>query len=143
MSKKIFSKIFRHSARNGYWYVGVSGYDYYGRDHSPGGIALGKVLDRYPLLQERWTGGISDSPANVWSLSRKLTLLDGEIVEKSCPSSFPPINGVWVSGINVARFLCYEMGIKQPRRWPDEDEIPSHDELLSKLSVDSFAKRGS
>lgn len=132
-AERLFSEVFRNSGREGYWYVGISGFNYYGRDQPPGGRALGSILDRFPLLQERWAGGVMDSPVNVWALKRSLLLLDGKIVEESCPSGFPPVDGVWVSGMKVARFLCYEIGIKQPRRWPGEQSIPSHDELLADL----------
>ena len=136
-----FSDVFRRSGRTKGWRVGPSDFDPYSNHNLPGGPLLGPVIQRYALLCGRWVTRFTDSPANPLHLVRKLDLLDGSITEEMSPR-FPPINGVWVNGENACRFLCYELGIKQPRRWSGELLIPTHEQLVA-LALRSGSSRAS
>ena len=42
-------------------------------------------------------------------------------------------NGKQVIGYSCVRYFCYELGLKQPRKWRDENEIPTHESLQQEI----------
>jgi hypothetical protein len=65
------------------------------------------------------------------SVDRTFEFLDGGFHSDFGNSVIP--HGAWVWGRKAIRFLCYELNIKQRRRWDGEDKIMSHGELLQEI----------
>ena len=42
-------------------------------------------------------------------------------------------NAKQVIGYSCVRYFCYELGLKQPRKLPGENEIPTHESLLQEI----------
>ena len=74
----------------------------------------------------------SDSPVNAVAIYRTFPFLDGGFISRE-GNYFHGLKGAWVLGRKALRFVCYEIGVKQPRRFPDESVVPEYRHLLAEL----------
>ena len=63
---------------------------------------------------------------------RTYTFLDGVFTSSEGNYLFER-KGAWVWGRKAFRYLCYELGLRQRRRFPGELSIPSHADLETEL----------
>jgi hypothetical protein len=42
--------------------------------------------------------------------------------------------GTWIHGRRALRFILYRLGLRQPRKFPSEPEIPSHAALVAEVN---------
>ncbi len=74
----------------------------------------------------------SDSPGGVAATYRRYAFIDGGFVSKE-GNYFYGSKGSWVIGRKALRYICYELSLTQPRRFPDEQKIPTHIDLKDEI----------
>lgn len=103
---------------------------YYGMEAYP--VNWVKLIQTCRRLELPYTEEESDSPVNAIATIRTFPFLDGGLISRE-GNYFVGLKGTWIIGIRAVRFVCYEVGIHQPRRFRGEKEIPSFRELFAQI----------
>lgn len=74
----------------------------------------------------------SGSPVNATSIHRTMSFLDGGFISRE-GNYFCGLKGAWVVGRKALRYVCYEIGVEQPRRLPGESVVPEYHQLLAEV----------
>ena len=82
---------------------------------------------RLPSEEMEWA-----TPVNPTQIIRNFPFLDGGVVSRG-GNYFVGSKGTWVTGQQAFRFVCYELGLRQPRRFKGETEIATHEALLARI----------
>jgi hypothetical protein len=103
---------------------------YYGRSKAPDDwLKLIQTCRRLELPHQEYE---TSSPANPTQIIRNFPFLDGGLMSRE-GDYFYGIKGTWILGRQALRFVCYEVGVEQPRRFKGEESIPSHQTLLEAI----------
>jgi hypothetical protein len=108
----------------------IFGECYYGKEEYP--LNWLKLIQACRRLELPFTEEESDSPVNATAIVRSFPFLDGGLISRE-GNYFFGLKGAWVIGHRALRFVCYEMGIEQPRRFKTEAHIPSFLELFAQI----------
>lgn len=99
--------------------------------------ALLEICQRYGMVRTSFSTG---SPANASTYEDYAAFLDGGLMSKA-GSYLAGLHGAWIVGRTALRFLCFELGLAQPR-WPTASApAPSHDELIRAILVQVATER--
>ena len=92
-----------------------------------------RLIQTCRRLELPFTEEESGSPVNATAINRTFPFLDGGLISRE-GNYFCGLKGTWIIGIRAVRFACYEIGVKQPRRFRGEAKVPSHQELLAHIT---------
>ncbi len=104
-------------------------FTYYNDPKSEDALNWEKVLKSIRRLELPSEESHSSSPVNADAIYCDYVFLDGGFVSRE-GNYFCGLKGAWIIGRKALRFVCYEMGLDQPRRWKGERSIPEYRQLV-------------